>query len=135
MAYKIEIEQLLPKADKALKDKGIVDGNGRVVKKEYEGYIAGFGANVINLGIKAALAFYMKDFHDTTLVKRSNVIAAIFHILYPELEIKKCVNKIIKAENENELHQYTKEIVNASIALKLMIRTYEIPNRQEGDRQ
>lgn len=127
MNNKMNVERLLPYADKALNDVDIdilVQGK---VPKEYLGYVAAFGATVINMGIKAALLYYMKD-------KRVKVIDALTYILKESekpkngseqetIDLKEWMKDEI---NILELYHKTQKIVDASVALKLMIRTYPI---------
>lgn len=132
MNNKINVERLLPHADKALNDAGIlVQGK---VPKEYLGYVAAFGATVINMGIKAALLYYMKD-------KRVKVVDALTCILKESrksrngseqetIDLKEWVKDEI---NILEYHK-TQKIVDASVALKLMIRTYPILERQKQEK-
>lgn len=133
MNNKINVERLLPYADKALNDAGIlVQGK---VPKEYLGYVAAFGATVINMGIKAALLYYMKD-------KRVKVVDALTYILEKSEELKNCseeklddLKKWVGNKNSTlELYHKTQKIVDASVALKLMIRTYPILERQKQEK-
>jgi hypothetical protein len=130
MNNKINIEKLLIPANNALTQSGIVLVNTPVLK-EYDGYISGFGATVINIGIKAALAFYMKD--ATKLLKcsaktpyRARVVRALA-IIMGKADEKGLFDSVCALPDDNQIliHAETKKIVDASIALKLMIRTYE----------
>lgn len=134
MNNKINVERLLPHADKALNDAGIlVQGK---VPKEYLGYVAAFGATVINMGIKAALLYYMKD-------KRVKVVDALTCILKESrksrngseqetIDLKEWVKDEI---NILELYHKTPKIVDASVALKLMIRTYPIQKNNDEQQE
>jgi hypothetical protein len=149
MNSKINIEKLLTPADRALKESGIIEfaeGNPKEVIKEYDGYIAGFGATVITIGIKAALAFYMKDAakleedkkkeKDKTNKKpyRSKVVRA-FALMYgfngdhPERGLWNSI-KAIDMENQSEINKQTQRLIDASIALKLMIQTYKFADKK-----
>jgi CRISPR/Cas system CMR-associated protein Cmr5 small subunit len=152
MNNKINIEKLLIPADRALKESGIIEfvkGNPKEIIKEYDGYIAGFGATVITIGIKAALAFYMKDAtkleedkklkEDKTNKKpyRSKVVRA-FALIYgyngdnPERNLWNSI-KAIDIENQSEINKQKQRLIDASIALKLMIQTYKF-NDKKNDR-
>jgi CRISPR-associated protein Cmr5 len=139
MYVKTNIEKLLEPANKALIHSGIVViENNKDVIKEYDGYISGFGATVINMGIKSTLAFYMKDVKELKRAEerekpyekpyRSRVIRALAQIL-EEINEEKMFKKIIEIEDVNQLHQQTQKIIDASVALKLMIRTYRFTNK------
>lgn len=145
MNNKINVERLLPYADKALNDADILvqdkvlnDTDILVqykVPKEYLGYVAAFGATVINMGIKAALLYYMKD-------KRVKVVDALTCILKESRESRNGseqetidLKEWVKDEiNILELYHKTQKIVDASVALKLMIRTYPILERQKQEK-
>lgn len=139
MNNKIEIEKLLKPADEALKKAGIVvqaEGKSTYedVLGEYDGYIAGFGATVIHMGIKATLAFYMKDDQEGkkhTEAYRSNVVTALALLLSPDypqyttnVKLKNGVLEIPDRQYK-ELFELTRQLLNASTALKLMLRTYK----------
>jgi CRISPR-associated protein Cmr5 len=141
MYVKINIEKLLEPANNALIHSEIVVIENNIPKdviKEYDGYISGFGATVINMGIKSTLAFYMKDGEKLKEVEkqgksyekpyRARVVRALAKIL-EEVNEEKMFNKIIEIKNVNQLHQQTQKIIDASVALKLMIRTYRFTNK------
>ncbi|KAA6331326.1 hypothetical protein EZS27_020047 [termite gut metagenome] len=139
MYVKTNIEKLLEPANKALIHSGIVViENNKDVIKEYDGYISGFGATVINMGIKSTLAFYMKDVQELKRAEerekpyekpyRSRIVRALAQIL-EEVNEEKMFKKIIEIEDVNQLHQQTQKIIDASVALKLMIRTYRFTNK------
>jgi CRISPR-associated protein Cmr5 len=134
-----KIEKLLAKADSALtkayqrngKDVRIVDEKGET-EKVFNSYIASFPASVIQSGLVPALAFYCGE--AASEGDRSLIIEAIAAMLLekdPEkyknftsaqAMFKSCVVSYDRAEQE--------DIINASIALKLMIRTYKIKEKK-----
>ncbi|MCT4594740.1 MAG: type III-B CRISPR module-associated protein Cmr5 [Anaeromicrobium sp.] len=87
------------------------------IPKEYKGYINSFGATVINSGLLATIAIYDNKSSGSEADK-SQIIRILEKIL-----------------NKDDLFNYAKEykenmsikrdIINASIALKLALRTYE----------
>lgn len=130
------VESWLQAADTTLNNCGIV-AEGKVVKSEYERYLSSFGATVINIGIKATIAFYMKD-SDHKLIL--NAIAKILATNQSLTGV--CVNQgvddlkclVMGITDEMRLHEYTQWIVEASVALKLMIRTYELDKKNSNQK-
>jgi len=87
---------------------------------EYDGYIAGFGPSVITAGLLPTLATYLA--HDKRK-KVLNAIASVANIESSpdgELLFAQC----LKRENRAKLNLWKVKITDASIALKLMIRTF-----------
>lgn len=121
------VERWLKFADTALDHCRIVAG-GKVIKSEYEGYLASFGATVINIGIKATIAFYMKDpEHKAILNAITKILAEDASItgFRPNHGAEDLKETVLAITDPIRLHEYTKWIVEASVALKLMIRTYD----------
>lgn len=117
------INNLLPKANDALthNDISIVNAHGVVTKGVIEGHIAGFGAMVINLDLLPTVAVYMDD------VNRRQVIKAMAKML--ELDDENALyNKVLNTEKATlaERRLLKEQVVNTSVALKMMIRTYQI---------
>lgn len=156
MNNKINVERLLPYADKALNDAGILV-NGKV-PQEYLGYVAAFGATVINMGIESALLYYKKDEQkylsdkedyeknpikykeNISKVYRVKVVIALTHILKESKEFGETQIDLVewvRASKDNTLELYNKtgKIVNASVALKLMIRTYPIQKNNDEQQE
>ncbi|MDR2915335.1 MAG: hypothetical protein LBV74_10975 [Tannerella sp.] len=138
MNNKINIEKLLISADNALTQSEIVLQNIPVLK-EYDGYISGFGATVINIGIKAALAFYMKDATKLTngtpkIPYRARVVRALA-IIVEKADERALFDSVCALPDDNQIliHAEMKKLVDASIALKLMIRTYEFNDKDKKD--
>jgi len=130
-----EIEKLYSKADVALVSSGIVIVQNNLpqpVIGEYEGYIAGLGATVINMGIKPAIAAYCGNPpKDRKKPSRKRVIDAIAKTLMIEgaENADALLKKVIDNENsltKSEMKTLREDIVNASVALKILIRTYPI---------
>lgn len=131
MNNKYNVERLLNPANEALTTSRIVVEGGNVLK-EYDGYIAGFGATVINIGIKATLAFYMKDHKklqdawiDSSKPSRARVVYAIAKTLGRGTG-EELFHAVLHIDDSTlaELSKITREITDASVALKMMIRTH-----------
>jgi len=134
------IEPYLEPADKALKEQGILNSEGRVKFAEYEGYIAGFGPAVVNMGIKPALAFYCANppANPDRSPSRKKVIEAIVRVIdIPNVESgDELLSAMVNQEPRSPLlEEYKEKIVNASLAMKMMLRTHPFPEQSEKQNQ
>ncbi|MDX9882057.1 MAG: type III-B CRISPR module-associated protein Cmr5 [Prolixibacteraceae bacterium] len=135
MTHRSQIDALLKSADEALIKTKIVE-NG-VVNDGYDSAIAAFGPIVTLSGLMPAMAFYCatgKD--DKRKTDKSKVITAIALTLlskYNKNDEKALFSFCLENDNNRSISARLRDdIVNASIALKIMVRTYKIP---EGDGQ
>ena len=107
------IEKLIPKA---------IDLLQRFPKeKVYQGYLASFGPTVITSGIVQAVAFYTGD------NKKNEVIELMFNLIKDDVNTDK--NSLLEVLNEGENYKnyaLKNKILEASIACKLAIRTFEL---------
>lgn len=127
-----QVNKWLKIADEALTDESIkiVDSNGKV-KDVFKGYISSFGAMVIQNGLSAALAINMKSEGDGK--QREKIIEAIAYILANSgKQLNCCAENLLinscslaNTNNYRELRILKQDVLDASIALKLMMRTYE----------
>jgi CRISPR-associated protein Cmr5 len=140
-----KIEKLLPAALDAAKMFITTDEAQLTIPKQFKGYISSFGASVIQSGLMPTLAFYS----DAKKAKgdRSMLIPALIHILFENklFEIDEAIKQTINdvAEKKKELpkvihslfdwllktngdtpERLRKELMDASIALKLALRTF-----------
>lgn len=107
---KREIEAYIPKAIEAIEDLKIAE-NGEVAK-QFNGYIASFGASIRQAGLLATVLFYENGNAEK---EREKVVQAIESIIEQRIVIDNQVDKAIRTKVEN-----------AAIALKLAIRTYKL---------
>jgi len=108
------VEQYIPEAIKAIEELKIVNGNDEVAK-QFNGYIASFGASVRQAGLLATVLFY-GNANSSAEKEREKVVKAI------EIMIG---HNIIN--NNNSVEKSTRaKVENAAIALKLAIRTYKL---------
>jgi CRISPR-associated protein Cmr5 len=146
-----KIEKLLPYSLKAAQRFITIDKGELSVPKQFKGYISSFGASVIQSGLMPTLAFYS----DAKKAKgdRSLLVPALIDILfqnesYPiDIEVQKKLDDLdkdkekdmkqivhyffawlLEANSENP-QKLRKELMDASIALKLALRTFrEVDN-------
>ena len=115
---KRRIEEYIPKAldviEKEFPDKAI--------PKEYNGYIAAFGASIIQSGLKPTVAIY-ENKNAQTKSEKNRLTRMILRIIDPTAKGQSLLRYIIKHEDEELLKE---EIVDAAIAIKLAIRTFKL---------
>jgi len=107
------VERLIPEAIKLLQK--------FPKEKVYQGYLAAFGPTVISSGIVQAVAFYSGDDN------KNRVIELMFKLIKEEIKTDK--NRLLDVLNEGENYKnyaLKHTILDASIACKLAIRTFEL---------
>ena len=108
-----QIESYIPRALEAIKRFEIATNNGEV-PKQFNGYIASFGASVRQAGLLATTLFYQNT--KNTEEDRSKVIDAIEFIIEQPI-----------VTQENRVEKNTREKVeDAAVALKLAVRTFKL---------
>lgn len=122
------IESLIPIAIKAI-DTCILKGKNTGIPKEYKGYISSFGAGIIQAGLLPIICFYERE-ESGAARDRSLLVKAIYYIL----KNKDKTDSFEEVKNNEKLKDYLinyadkeeikEDIINASIALKLALRTY-----------
>ena len=125
---KSQVETYIPKALKACREL-LIEENTKNVKKEYDGYAAALGMNIINAGLLTAISFYT-DIHrkaEEKAPKRFKILKAIVHILNDDgfnisNEDNGLLNYLIIENNNNPINK--RKIIDASIALKLALRNF-----------
>jgi hypothetical protein len=117
------IDKLLSSADDALKKNKIVENNN-VVEDVYDGYLAGFGPAVITSGIIQTIAVYEADTKHLAVMTAISQVANIRDGGSTETNLLKLC--LVNHHNKRKLHDWREKIIDASIALKIMIRTYNL---------
>ncbi len=105
------IESYIPKAIEAIKILKIQE-NGEV-PKQFNGYIASFGASVRQAGLLATVLFYGEK--GGAEQERDKVVQAIEHIIGEKIVKNNRVDKSIRPKVED-----------AAVALKLSVRTFKL---------
>lgn len=136
-----QVNKWLKSADEALNHEliKIVDADGKV-EEVFKGYISSFGAMVIQNGLPAALAINMKT--DTGEGKqRKKIIEAIAYVFYkssryPHYTAETLLDEsctLANTNNHRKLRFLKQDVIDASIALKLMMRTYEFCETEKSE--
>jgi CRISPR-associated protein Cmr5 len=109
---KRKIEAYIPRAIEAIEQLAIAN-NGEVAK-QFNGYIASFGASVRQAGLLATVLFY-GNANSNTEKEREKVVKAIEMMIGHDIV------------NHNQVEKSTRvKVEDAAIALKLAIRTYKL---------
>ena len=134
MVNRKKIDALLKSANEALLKKEIVkDG---IVEDGYDSAIAAFGPSVVQSGLMPAMAFYCaKKSEEKRKTDKAIVIDAIALTLsskYGKYNHKELFKFCLENYNNRSIgEKLMTDIVNASVALKIMVRTYKIPENHE----
>jgi len=122
-----KVNELIPKALKAIKDSNMANASNEV-EKEYKGYISSMGASIIQSGLLATLAFYSNE-QSGSVDKRRNLLKAIVKTLLGVNSNNKLLNYVLagsnNGRNKTEIDKFEKQISEALIALKLALRTFK----------
>lgn len=106
-----QVESYIPRAILAIEALNISNGEGEVAK-QFNGYIASFGASIRQAGLLATVLFYENGNAEE---EREKVVQAIESIIEQRIVIDNQVDRAIRTKVEN-----------AATALKLAIRTYKL---------
>lgn len=119
------IDNLLSSANTALSTCTLVNTTTfRMLKGEYDGYLAGFGPAVITSGLIQTLATYEADDERKKVLRAIAIVANIDNKLTGKDLLEHCLRN---HADKQKLNIWRTKIINASIALKMMIRTYQQP--------
>jgi CRISPR-associated protein Cmr5 len=125
------IEKLIPFAIEAAEKYLTGEGEPGVIAAEYNGYIASFGASVIQAGLKPALAFNLRESSGSHKDRRT-LMRALFHIIQQKnkssIKYKNLLEYVLEEPAAEK--QRKKEIIDATTALKLAIRTFTLKREE-----
>ncbi|MFW5803710.1 MAG: type III-B CRISPR module-associated protein Cmr5 [bacterium] len=129
MKNKQRVEALYEKADEVIRNSGIVDINTKRIHKIYESYICNFGSSVITIGLLPAVySFYNKASTDEPCQRKIvDMIAGVLDFNDSE----NLLNKLEENTEKHELHTWKIKVIDASAALKMIIRTYTLQDKTQ----
>jgi CRISPR-associated protein Cmr5 len=143
------VNKLIPRAIAAVGEV-LAEGPAKTqVKKEYNGYVASLGASIAQSGLLPALSFYTDasdDLGDRTPGQRKNkLLKAILYVIDKDgFQEKTLLSYTIKRldsnfknddasysfanfkADKNKERQISKEIVDATLAIKLALRSFKL---------
>jgi CRISPR-associated protein Cmr5 len=120
---KKRVEKYLPRAIELIDEIHIAQ-NGEV-KNEFHGYFSSFGAAIIQSGLKPALAFFSNENSDVSK-ERAKLLKAIYKLVVTDGNDKDATALLKHIITENNESKLKPEIIDASVALKLAVRTYKL---------
>ncbi len=121
------IEKLLVPANTVLCRNILVDTHTHTLRDDvYDGYLAGFGPAVITSGLIQTLATYAADDKRKKVLDAIAEVAAISSTTTADKLLAVCLDS---HSNKPQLNIWRNKIIDASIALKMMIRTYKKPKK------
>ncbi|MEM4260566.1 MAG: type III-B CRISPR module-associated protein Cmr5 [Candidatus Woesearchaeota archaeon] len=124
---KKQIEEMIPRAIDVA-NKIIANKDGKI-SNQFNGYISSFGAAVITSGLIPAVAFFTAE-KSRAEEEREKIPIALYYIALKKSEQPNCDNsKILLNEllkNKSNIESFKNKIIDASIALKLAIRTFKL---------
>ncbi|MCD4675189.1 MAG: hypothetical protein K8S18_04230 [Desulfobacula sp.] len=121
---KKRIENYLPRALEIVKELGIAENDE--VPSEFNGYISSFGAAIIQSGLKQAATFFSNE-NSRTDQDRAKIVKAVYLLICDNPDPKAKSDALSKLlEEKGRTHLMTEKVIDASVALKLAIRTYKL---------
>ena len=128
-----QVEKFIPPAVQLIKDH-LATGEGKlVVPSVYKGYISSMGASIIMSGLLPTLAFYNTDGDNSSSEKARRPLLNVLHGLLKDrhegLDRHGLFEHAIglqEAKRHAALRQLKEEVIQASIAVKLALRTFKM---------
>ena len=123
--------ELIKLADDALNStKGLFKGNTTDIDSAYNGQIASLGVSIAMSGLRPALAIYYQD-NSSTKVNRAAVLSVIADMInrdnYANGEITDAKSLFrYSLRGDIDLNGLRREVEECSIALKQVVRTYNL---------
>lgn len=111
-------------ADKAIPTNQIATQKGTkmVIKSSYKGAVSSFSASLIMSGLIPTLQFYSAE-SDKRDANYGKILDAVANILNTTKEDLK--KQALAAKSNKERFKLKKDITDAAVALKIMMRSYE----------
>lgn len=116
---KKRVEDYIPIALRVLEDK-FKDGK---IPSEYNGYISAFGAGIVQSGLKPTIAIY-ENKSASTKSEKDRLTRIILKIIDKETKEESLLRYVINSKKD--IGFLKEKIKDASIAIKLAIRTFEL---------
>lgn len=134
-------EELIRRAEEALRSDKVnllIDRPKGKINESYNGQIAALGVTIALTGLRPALAIYYQDKPNAkspTKCNKKEILNAIAHMLVIPgkkiVDAKELLEYALNIKHDDELKWLKKEIIDCSVALKQVVRTYNlVPNEQ-----
>lgn len=131
---KKRLTTLMQLADGVLRPSGILKANGKI-EDSYNGQTSGFSVTVAMSGLLPALVIYYQQASESRNINRKNILEAIGLMIsldhdFTEIQDIKDAESLLKAAIKTRDNAKSKklkqEVIDCAIALKQIIRTYEL---------
>lgn len=131
---KKRLTTLMQLADGVLRPSGILKANGRI-EDSYNGQTSGFSVTVAMSGLLPALVIYYQQASESRNINRKNILEAIGLMISQDHDFtavsninnaKSLLRAAIETRNKAESKKLKQEVIDCAIALKQIIRTYEL---------
>ncbi len=133
-----QVEKHIPAAMELIGKKLSQGIGNRNVPAVYKGYISSLGASIILSGLVPTLAFYNADTKDSDSEQARKPLLDILHELLKNRYVLQNQNTLLdyaislqEQKKNAELRQLRHEVVNASIAVKLALRTFHLEGNEK----
>lgn len=114
------------------------EGSGNRILESYNGQVSALGVSILMIGLKPALAIYYQDAPDNKVPKQNTayrkfVLEIIVQMLKDENKCtynsaEELVREALKMKDDSGLKR---DIIDCSVALKQVIRTYKFAKSNE----
>lgn len=118
-------EELMRKAEEALLDNRVKILKENSIKDSYNGQTAALGITIAMSGLRPALAIYQQETEGCDRIQILNAIAIMLGTWVGD-NPGEAMSKALMTGNDNDLRAYKHKIIECSIALKQVIRTYNL---------
>ena len=132
-----QVEKFIPSAVQLIKDHLTADIGKLFVPDVYKGYVASMGASIILSGLIPTLAFYNNEGENSGSEQPRrpllNILQALLLHRYDDLERRSLFDYALTLQAQNnraELRQLRRDVINASIAVKLALRSFQMKDKK-----
>jgi CRISPR-associated protein Cmr5 len=133
---KKRIDKYLPDAFRLVKEHLADKATKTSVPEVYKGYISSMGASIILSGLLPTLAFYNADTENSSSKESRRPLLTILHEMLKERYLLPNQQNLIyyaialqEQKRNSDLRKLRKDVVDASIAIKLAMRTFHMKEK------
>ena len=100
------------------------DIDSRIIHESYNGQCSSFGVSVLTIGLKATLSVYYQDRPE----KINNITGQemVIHGMLKRRDDLEIFVREVMSNTDNKNSTLKRDVVNCSVALKQVIRTYKL---------
>ena len=109
------------------------DSVNKIIHESYNGQCSSFGVSVLTIGLKATLSVYYQDqpnkINNITSQRREAYRYCLLKVIHGMLKRQDDLETFVReimSNTDNENSTLKRDVVNCSVALKQVIRTYKL---------